>query len=69
MAKYLRLNLDELYSSAYYYTDYDIGSEGHAIIIRAEDKEDFLDQFTRIWRERAEDLLEEDEEFEEDETE
>jgi hypothetical protein len=65
MSKYLTLNLDELYSDGYYYTDYDIGGSGHSITIYAEDKEEFLDQFAAIWRKKAEELLEEDDEFEE----
>lgn len=65
MAKYLRLNLDELYTDGYYYTDYDIGGSGHSITINAKDKEQFLDEFVAVWRNKAEEMLQEDEDFEE----
>lgn len=39
----LRLDLDDLSSEGYFYTEYDIGGEGHGIIICASDKEAFLD--------------------------
>jgi len=59
MSKSLTLNLDNLYEQGYYYTGYDIGGLGHSIIIKAEDKEKFLDEFARIWRLEAERLLKE----------
>jgi hypothetical protein len=58
MAKYLRLELDPLYEEGYYYTDYDVSGEGHAIVIEAADRDKFLDEFARIWRERAAERLE-----------
>jgi len=56
----LRLDLDELYQEGYYYTEFDIGGSGHAIIIDKDDKEEFLDAFALEWRNRAERLLEEE---------
>jgi hypothetical protein len=50
----LRLDLDELFDYAYFYTKYDIGGEGHAITIREEDKERFLDAFTAEFRRETE---------------
>lgn len=61
--KYLTLDLDDLYGDSYYYTEYDISAHGHSITIYAEDKEEFLDRFATIWRERASKLLYEDENF------
>ena len=57
--KILRLNLDSLAEEGYFYTEYDIGEEGHAITINAEDKEKFLDAYAAEWRKRAEASLEE----------
>jgi len=65
MSKYLTLELDYLFQGEYYYTDYDLGGSGHSITINVKDKEKFLDQFAAIWRERAEEFLEENEYFEE----
>lgn len=53
----LHLGLDELYMDGYYYTHLDIGGGGHSITIEAKDKEEFLDEFARIWREKAEKRL------------
>lgn len=55
--KYLHLDLDELYEEGYYYTDYDIGGEGHGITIKVEDKEAFLDAFAAQWRKNTEEML------------
>lgn len=63
MNKYLKLNLDSLYNNGYYYTNYDVGEASHSITIKAKDKEKFLNQFAQIWREKAEELLYEDEDF------
>jgi hypothetical protein len=57
MGKRLRLDLDELYTDGYYYTRYDIGGEGHAIVIEEKDKDAFLDEFALIWRKKTEKLL------------
>ena len=54
----LKLSLDDMFQSEYYYTDFDIGGRGHEIIIGNEDKEIFLDAFAAEWRKRAEELLE-----------
>jgi hypothetical protein len=60
MNKKLRIDLDELYREEYFcHTEYDIGKQAFDIIIRMEDKEKFLDAFAKIWREKAEKLLEE----------
>jgi len=57
MSSHLRLDLDALYAEGYYYTEFDQGGEGHAIVIRVEDKEAFLQAFADRWAEMAEDLL------------
>jgi len=60
MTKKFRIDLDELYQEEYFcHTEYDIGKKACDIIIRMEDKEKFLDAFAKIWREKAEKLLEE----------
>lgn len=53
----LRLDLDDLYESGYFYTKYDIGGEGHYITIKEEDKEKFLDAFAAEFRKEAEKRL------------
>lgn len=54
----LRMDWDYWSQLGYFYTEYDIGGEGHAISIRAEDKEKFLDAFAADCRKRAEEILE-----------
>ena len=54
----LRLDLDTLWEDAFFYTELDIGGEGHAITIDTDKKEDFLDAFAAEFRKRAEALLE-----------
>ena len=49
---FLHLDLDDLYTSGYFHTDYDIGGSGHHIIIKAEDEEKFLDAFAAEFRSR-----------------
>lgn len=61
MTKVLCLSLDEIWQSGYFYTDFDIGGTGHYIHIRPEDKEKFLDEFAKVWRNRAESMLAEEE--------
>jgi len=65
--KLLYLGLDRLYEDGYYYTKFDIDGGGHVIIIKAKDKEKFLDAFAKEWRDKAEDMLEEFEEEDDDE--
>jgi hypothetical protein len=65
MAKYLRLNLDELFSSEFIYTSCDIGGYGHSVVIRKEDKDEFLEEMAETWKERVALMLEEDEDFDE----
>jgi len=55
----LRLDLDDLYTDGYYYTSFDVGGGGHSIVIEAKDRDAFLDEFARIWREKAAEALEE----------
>ena len=55
--KNLTLDLDDLYTDGYYYTDFDIEGSGHSITIKAEDKEDFLIAFSKEWAKRAEKKL------------
>lgn len=60
MAKYLRLDISRLFDpSNQYYTAYDVGFDNGSITIHSEDREAFLSEFTLIWREMAEDGLEE----------
>jgi len=54
----LKLNLDDVIGVAiYFYTEYDVGGEGHAITIEEENKEKFLDAWAKEWRRRAEEGL------------
>ncbi len=55
--KYLHLDLDDLYTSGYFHTKYDIGGSGHHVIIKAEDEEKFLDAFVAEFRKRAQEAL------------
>lgn len=57
--KALKLNLDDLFGDSYFYTEYDLCGYGHAVVIKEKDKNKFLDEFTRIFRERTEEYLEE----------
>lgn len=60
MDKIFRIELDKLYQEEYFcHTEYNIGKESNEIIIKMADKEKFLDAFAKIWREKAEQLLEE----------
>ena len=54
----LRLELDSLFESGYFYTKFDVGDEGHSITIDTNHKEEFLDAFAAEFRERAKNLLE-----------
>ena len=54
----LRLELDILFEDSYFYTEFDVGDEGHSITIDTDNKEKFLDAFAAEFRERAENLLE-----------
>jgi len=67
MSKKLQLSLDGIFQSEYYYTDYDIEGYGHRIIIEESNRKAFLDAFAAEWRKRADNLLEEIEEDEEEE--
>lgn len=57
--KTITLNLDEMFQSDYYYTEFNIGGSGHSITVDLENKDKFLDAFAKEWRDRAESLLEE----------
>lgn len=63
--EYLRLNLDELWTSEYFYTNYDVGGESHSIVIKKVDLKKFLNAFAQEWKSRALEALEKDEDFEE----
>lgn len=54
----LHLAWDEWTAEGYFYTQYDIGDEGHAIVIRTQDREAFLSAFADTCRKRADRLLE-----------
>lgn len=58
-AKKLVLDLDAFSCNGYVYTKYDLGGEGHRIIINEKNKEKFLDAFAKEYREMAEEALEE----------
>ena len=64
MSKQLKLSLDSMFQSEYYYTDYDTEGYRHSIIINESDREAFLDAFATEWRKRADEMLEEIEEEE-----
>jgi len=54
MFKYIHLSLDDLFSDGYFHTDYDIGGAGHWVIIKAEDRDKFVDAFCAEFRKRVE---------------
>jgi hypothetical protein len=53
----LELNLDSIWESEYFYTEFDLGYSGHKIVINENDKENFLDAWASEWRKRAEEYL------------
>ena len=59
--KKLRLELDDLIDE-YIGSDYDIELKGHSITIKEEDKEAFLDQYAKDFRDKVESCLSEVEE-------
>ncbi len=46
----LRLDLDSMSEESYFYTEFDIGKEGHTITIDGKNKEKFLDEYAKVWR-------------------
>jgi len=55
----LKLDLDSFFGGDYFYTEYDIGCEGHSIIIKKKDKDVFIEAFLKELKERLEsDLVE-----------
>lgn len=56
MQKYLRLSLDDLFSE-YFYSEHDLSGASHFQIIKAEDKERFLDDMAAKFRKRVEESL------------
>jgi hypothetical protein len=56
--KKLELNLDAVWETEYFYTDFDTEGFGHRIVINEKDKEKFLDAWAAEWRKRAEQYLE-----------
>ena len=66
MSDELRLDLDALNEEPYFGTQYDIEGEGHAITIKKENKNAFLDEYSKTFRDKVEELLEEVEEDDDD---
>jgi len=64
MEEILTLSLDDLWEEGFYYTEYDIRGRRRSITIKKTDKEKFLDAFAKEWRDRAEKLLEVEEDVE-----
>ena len=58
VGRVLRMDWDEWSERGYFYTKYDIGGEGHAIVIREQDREAFLSVFADECLIRASELLE-----------
>ena len=56
MQEYLRLSLNDLFAE-YFYSDYDLSGASHYQIIKAEDKEKFLDDTAARFRKRVEEAL------------
>lgn len=64
--KYFSLSLDEVVGEAEYFcTPEDVGGEAHIIIIKAQDREKFLDSWAKEWRKRAKENLQPEPEYEE----
>ena len=65
--KLYRLNIDEVLSNFSLGTKYDIGGEGHGIIVEEENLDEAIHEITNNFRSLIEDSFEPDEEEEEDE--
>jgi hypothetical protein len=57
MAKFLRLDLDELAEEGYLYSSYDISGAVHSLTIKQEDREAFLDDYASQFRKMVEKIL------------
>ena len=57
MFPYIHLSLDDLFGDGYFYTDYCIGGGGHWVVVKAEDREKFVDAFCAEFRKRVENKL------------
>lgn len=53
----LKLDLDELYTDGYMYSDYDISGAGHGQVIMATDQEAFLDEYAAMFRSKVKAFL------------
>ena len=67
--KLYRLNIDEVMSNLSLFTDYDIGDEGHSIIVEEENLNKAIHEITLNFKSLIRDSFELDEEEEEEEEE
>lgn len=64
--KLYRLDIDEVMANLSLFTDYDIGGEGHGIIVEGENLDDAICEIVNNFRSLIEDSFEPDEEEEEE---
>ena len=64
--KLYRLDIDEVLSNLSLFTDYDIGGEGHGIVVENRNLYDAIDELVSNFRNLVEDSFEPYEEEEED---
>lgn len=64
--KLYRLDIDEVLSNLSLFTDYDIGGEGHGIVVEKKNLYDAIDELVSNFRNLVEDSFEPYEEEEED---
>ena len=69
MPELYQLNIDEVMSNLSLGTQYDIGGEGHAIVVEGENLDDAICEIVYNFRSLIEDSFELDEEEEEEEEE
>ena len=65
----LCLSLDDLFDGEYIHTSYDIGGRGHEVVIEEAHREEFLEELAQEFAERADGLLEDCDDCEEEEDE
>lgn len=66
MTKLYRLNIDEVLSNLSFFTDYDIGGEGHGIIVEKKNRDNAIDEIVHNFMTLIEDSFEPVEEEEEE---
>lgn len=66
MSKLYRLDIDEVFSSISLFTDYDIGGEGHGIIVEKENLDEAIHEIASNFRSLIQDSFEPYNEMEEE---